>query len=336
MTERRSLLVALALLIALPAVAGAAPSRSAVEGTVAGVTSITWRGSAGFRLRVPRDLALPDDPVSTRIFLTGGTYAFVRFWSPKYCPAEFPHCATSMLTYTRELAESTFFGDPWRRRFGAGSDHFRSLGTPPTLIGGLNELYLMTDGTATVELRPRGVSGRVAYTAAGRIDAHVRRLPVHCEIAAQACDTAHGYADRMRMGGAAESVGASGYVESLTYNVSLPHEAAPGIYYQQPRSTRACVYPHPLNHASADPADHPTGCDVTGTTPDAVLDGAFGTYTETARAALNPQTMGFCTQMWDPDAKGKVYAGFQIPTVTNLPPPEYRTAYGIWFAYGIR
>lgn len=336
--RRWAAVAALAVVAGTATASPAAPAGAAASGTLAGTTSITWTGSAGFRLRVPRDVSLPAGWASTRLFVTGGTYAFVRMWAPGFCPADVtPHCTTFSLTYTKELADSAFFGADWRNKFGPGTDHWRELGTPPGLVGRTYELYLMTDGRATVELHPPELRGRTGYTATGRIAAQVRRLGADCGVATTvgiaACDPASGYGDRLRFGGAAAEPGGLGQVESIAYTASRFTGDSTAA---QPRMLRACVYPNGFDTAaSPDPAAHPTGCDVVSGSQR----GQFQSVVETSNEAASltsPRLLGIYTSAYNPEVRGRGYAGYRITTVADVPPPEFRAAYGIWFAYGIR
>jgi hypothetical protein len=329
----RRLAVALLLVVGVAQAAPAAPAppRSA-SGTLAGVTSITWTGNVGFRLRVPRLAELPDAYASTRVFLTGGTYAFVRMYPVGLCD-DARHCVVETLTYTRELADSAFFGPQSLGYLGPGSDHFRSLGTPPSISGLPYELYLMTDGRATVEFRPKGFAGRTAYTATGRISAHVERLAPKCTVALPACDTTHGYADAVRFGGTAHDVGRDGYAESYVYSADRNERLAPGIPKGQPHTARPCVYPSMFDRAASPRAeDHPLGCDLGGSDVDGVSEAALHTSMEVANSA-NVIGAGYCTSLMNVEASGPTYVGYRIPSAAGI---RYRTAYGIWFTWGIR
>lgn len=323
-----------AALTAVPASAATPLTVGAAQ--LAGRTEIQWTGNAGLTLRVPRLAALPEDPPHSRVFLTGGTYAFARFVRRGGCPGDLPaHCQISALTYTRHLANSEFFGPQWRASRGAGTDHDADFATTPAEFDrGDYDVYLFTDGHARLVLLPEGYSGTISVTAGRRVDGTVVKLPSWCHTNAP-CTPSTGYGDnRLRTGGASYRLTSLGVAEVLGYNAdaSPPAQVAPGVPYAQPHGFRPCLYPG-LYKGTSSPkvGDHPYGCDYTGADADAQSWAAQDTYGSVAWAATS--TGGLYRRDWNSEAKGDSYAGFQMITPANYYQPSYQDAYGLWFRY---
>jgi hypothetical protein len=313
----------LALALALtPTTAGARP-RATSTGTLAGVTRITWTGMKGLRLTVPRDASIP--PYAGLLTVRGGTYAFVRWYQTRACPAELgEHCNVEGISYTADF---------WRGADLPGRDHDVAIASPNAFRRGVYEMYLFTDGTATFEIEAKGLTGHADYLAAGRVSGRVERLDGRCPTAA--CDPANGYAGRVRFGGGARDVGRGGYAEALVWNVNTDDYAVNGVVpWTQPHVTGICVYPgwRGANTLSPDPADHPTGCDAAGTDPTNALYAATHTWDALATGAVG--TGGTFANEWNSEVTGKAYVGFQVANAYDLSKPS-AGAYGLWFTYGI-
>ena len=309
------------VLLAAPVHAHAVPRAvPAVRGDLAGVTSITWRGTAGFLLNVPKRVDLPaaDGP---RLYVRGGTYAFVRLVADGLCDPRLPrYCFAHQVSYTRDIGAHFYRGQP------PGFARDAHLGNPPGLERGTWQLYLFTDGVATLELRPSRLSGQRSYDARGHVDGGVRPLPTSCPTAG--CD-ADGYAGgRYVFGGASRSVGRLGYVESLAYSIDRTSYPVPGVGVPvvQPHPVHVCTYSG--GHA------HPLGCDVPGTRQETLVYDTDDAVNEVVLAAFGQS--GLMARIFSTDVTGDAYAGYRAGYVTDVPTDSVTAGYGIWFAYGIR
>jgi len=308
----------------MSAIATAAPVEARAV-TLAGKTTITWSGARGIRLDVPRKTELPPYG-GTRLFVKGGTYAFVRYIRFAECHPPYAYCNVQGLSYVRE------FADVYGQKFAPGIDHERQLTDPPILFKDSYDLYLFTDGFATLELNPKGLSGRVTRNAVGRINGTVGLAPSTCPSAG--CSAHDGYAGRLRFGGAARDVGPFGLAEMRVYNfdsVSYPVSGV-GVPYAQPHPGRACVYPSLFHKGSPSSADHPLGCDVVSPEVDDNVENAERLY---MFAGIGVTGYGGSVMVdRHPQANGRVYLGFQAANAYDLPKPRV-LPYAVSFRYGI-
>lgn len=324
---RRALVLASTALLLASTVAVAAPppaAPAAKRATLSTGTTITWTGAKGFVLRVPHKTSLPS--YGARLFLRGGTYAMVRM-RPALRGCGWGACGpTGYLDYTRTPA------DPWTYADGRGADHSALFGGErgPELVKADYELYLLTDGEATLTFDrtdlPRAAR---SYRAAGRIAGGLAWLPVRCPTAG--CDTTAGYAGRVRVGGLQVDVGRLGSVDVRV--AVYGRERPPTYQYPNSHGVRACVYPvSPIDPASPDPADHPWGCEVARDDADYTAFEASRTFN--GMLGVVPIHSGFESTAANSHASGKTYLGQQVVTAHDVSKP-YVVAYGVWFTYGI-
>jgi len=316
-----------AAVLAMPTSASAAGVPGTRHITLAGKTTITWSGARGIRLDVPRSATLPANG-GTRLWVRGGTYAFVRYIRFAECRPPHEFCNVQMLSYVREYA------DVYGNKSAPGLDHERLMTDPPVLVKDSYDLYLFTDGVATLELNPTGLSGRITRQAVGRVTGNVSMLPNACPTTG--CSAAAGYGDRLRFGGVTRDVGRFGYAETRTYNFDRTSYPVPGVGvpYAQPHPARACVYPSLFHEGSSSPADHPLGCDVVSTTSetDDNVENAQRLYMLAGSGVTGYG--GAVALDWHPQASGHVYLGFQAANAYDLPSPRV-LPYVLSFRYGI-
>jgi hypothetical protein len=306
--------------VALAATAGpAAPGTAAPRaraGVLTGDTTVEWRGTAGIRLRTDGAGSLPRE--SMTLFVRGGTYAFVSMLSdpqPPPCAAARAHCYGFFLAKFPAAGSFIFDERP-------GHDHLTRSPDQPRLSGRYLDLYLMTDGVATLRLRPTGHRGRSSYVAAGRISGLARELP-------RACATVCGSTavSEVAAGGAAFDFG-NRPGQLITHVVSTAPRAGP--VGGHPYTAHTCYYPQPFRPtASPDPRDHPHGCDLV---PDGPEDEA-GFVVADAFTSINVGG-GAWASWYHADITGKRYIGFRAGQAWVE--EGVNTGYGVWFHYGIR
>lgn len=305
-----------------PAVA--APARTVVA-DLRGVTTITWSGNAAIRLRVPKDVLVGES--SYRLTARRGSFVSIRgvpVPQPIGCKRDYglDWCAVVGIDWLKDVAETgghgTFATDPSR-------DFYATLNDPPVVSRGSWDLYLFTDRSATVEIRAPGLSGRASYVAGGRFTGRAVATSGPCRLATCSTDALD-----QRYGGDAFDVGRAGLVQTIVYGRTDAEEIVPGLGAAGSFLLRGCAYPNAdAPDASADPAKHPSGCDVAeSTTPADATNGA------TAEAGTGLPARG--RTMWGAgsyQASGRVYLGFRA---TAVAPGKARLgALLIWLRYGI-
>lgn len=312
--RRRVALAAVTLAVTAGAAVPSAAAPRARTGALTGDTTIEWRGTAGIRLRIPGTGSLPEK--SMTLYLRGGSYAFVSMLSdPQPSPCGAAHCHGFFLGKFPRAGSFAMDERP-------GHDHVTNAGTPPDLYGRHLDLYLMTDGVATLRLRPQGYRGRSSYVAVGKVRGLARELPGDC---ATVCgSTAVG---EVAAGGAVFDFGGRrGHL--VTHVVSTaPRPGVAGPPY--PWNAQTCYYPSlDRPEASADPRDHPYGCDLV---PNGADDAG-----PVAGEAFNALSVGGGSwASWNAgDVTGKRYIGFRAGQAWVEDGANF--GYGVWFNYGIR
>lgn len=313
------------------------PERAQGRAKLAGHTVVRWSGVKGMVLDNTREwLYLPLKRMDLR---TKGDFAYVSISPLRQPPAENcyygePHCEHFQLLYVRDYHRRSAFGLSW------------SIHDPPYLRarGGPIELYLLADGEATLELKPKGISekaprelkpksipGRASYVAGGKIVGGMEKLPTFCPT--PGCDPKTGYSDRYRVGGKTVDLGRLGYSAVVAYAVTRPG-TVPHSLQNQSQHVRACQYPNPaMPEASPQVSDHPWGCDLVGEPTDlnSMQVAAFETYNHVARAATP-----LSGRMWWNGLngmRGHQYIGYHAGSLG--PSPGNFGAYGIWYRYGV-
>lgn len=316
---RRSLL---SLVCAVTMLTGGGASAAPRVGQAASVslasrTTISWTGAKAIRLKVPADTQLPW--YGARLTVRGGTYAFVRIAFTRSCELEL-RCLKGYLSYTRDMAPFLASGD------GPGTDHLTRIGANHLYKADF-ELYLFTDGAATLTFDRTGLTGRAtSAVATGRVRGGVRPIPVTC--ATPACAPPSGYGGRVRLGGDTFDVGRGGSADFLVVTYDRATTPVVAGDYPNARTVRACAYPRGAGDPTpSDPSRHPYGCDTADR----------DTPVDAANAAVAVATAGkaYFLQGGNPSGAGRVWMGFQMATAHDLAEPVL-TTYGVFFEYGIR
>jgi hypothetical protein len=311
---RRSLVLVLAVAsLAMAGGAAAAPvPPRAKQVTLTRSTTITWSGSKGVRLVVPADAWLPT--YDARLFVRGGTYAFVRLVPTGYCMGHV-RCWIGAIDYTPGW--SRIFGNP----ADPGTDHWARI-DQDALHQGTFELYLFTDGVATLVFDSTRLGGAPnAVTAAGRVRGEVHDIKPTC--ATGDCTVRYGGMTRTVAGGD----GGASFVIVGNYDPDDIVAAVP-VGWPNVHTQQNCAYPSIYhNDVTPDPAAHPYGCDTDD--PEAHAHLANMAFGGVAGGRATFSTEG------NPSGRGSQYVGFQSVTGHTLGGAVV-SALGLWFDYGIR
>ena len=311
---------ALPLAVAVLAAAVAAPpthaAPRATRGRLTGDTTIVWSGTAGIVLDTKGTGSLPQKQMTLTV--KGGSFAFVSMFAdpqPKACDTEAPgaHCHGFHLALFPYAGEFVFDTRP-------GHDHMTKSPPSSNIVNRRLNVYLMTDGTATLRLRPNGYSGRSSYVAGGRIRGKAAKLPGSCDIACGSTPVSEFHA-----GGAVFDYGrAPGHVITIAYTRADDMQGSGAANH--PLSVRTCFYPNPFDpDASADPASYPHGCDgPTGADPLGATSGMVSSVT---------YGLGYYASWNSADRTGKQYVGFSAGAARLQ--EGVSAGYGVWFSYGI-
>ncbi len=330
--------LAVASLLILAPLAHASTAR-VVDGkpdaTLAGATEIDWIGNKGVLLNVPKPgVAAPQ--TAFRLYVTGGTYAFVRFMSASSC-AGYTRCDWNGITHEPTISDAL-------RSAGAsaGEDFVYLPTTPAEFLPGLNEFYLFSNGHARLVFGTSHLAGKLKLTARHTIQGEVKSLSQSCTTS-RWC-TAETPVGELKSGGATHNFGRNlGTVEyvaaSGTTRNGNPVSQAVG-YQEGQNDPVGCMYPSKADPlASPEPSRHPDGCDVTPVSADSANpvatspDGPFAwvdenqSYTQ-CLGNYECWVMGF-----DLDHKGSSYVGFRADRLS--PDSGTNTAWAIWYSYGI-
>ena len=298
--------------LALPAGQASAVPPRASSVTLSSHTTIAWTGVKGVRLVVPAEVSLPT--YGARLTLRGGSYAFVRIVPAGTCDGGH-RCLKGTIDYTHGMAP--YFAN----NEGAGADHWAVI-AGGNLVRSTYELYLFTDGAATLTFDRTGLRGaRTAVTAAGRARGEVRLLPVTC--AAPGCSPAEGHARRVWYGGEARDVGAAGSAAVLV--ATYDRAGTPVGDYPNERAPRGCAYPRGPGDTTAPRSD--TGCDMTDRDMPADVVNMGNSFVNYGKASFK--------QAANYSGHGAIWLGFQAVQAHDVADPVVQ-AHGIWFSFGIR
>ncbi len=305
------------------------------DATLAGTTEIDWTGAKGVLLQAPG--AIPAPQSAFRLYVTGGTYAFVRFMSATSC-AGYTRCDWNALTLEPTNAALV------RHQGTPDGQAFIYIGTDPAEFWpGLNEFYLFTDGHAKLVFTTSKLRGRLRVNAKRHITGEVKRLNRSCG-PSQGCspETAVG---ETTSGGAVhdfgESLGNSEYVVVSAESGDGSTASQDVSRVDNSDDPVGCMYPSRADpFASPDPALHPDGCDLTPVSVDTARPTAVDP--DAPGAWLNEnQTYWLCAgfyecfeQEFQLDQTGKNYVGFRATRIS--PDPGTSTGWAIWYSYGIR
>src|SRR4051794_5566165 len=197
------------------------------HGALLGATVIHWSGIKGITLDTDRDRLTMGFRKQIEISTTGSYAQAVLVPRNQIINCALiseANCYAINVFYVRDLEPYPIAGaDP--------QDGTLNVASEPI------DVYLFSDGDATLTLRPEGVDGEVAYSPTGTVAGKSERLPTFCPTAA--CDPSSGYAGAYAFGGDSFDVGDLGYASVLSYATSEPTD--------QSQHARACLYPTPPN-----------------------------------------------------------------------------------------
>lgn len=265
-------------------------------------------GASALRIRVPEISPPPtveDDEAHIKLRLQGGSFAFFGMNGLEDC--SIPGVDVCMQA-------SAFLVPAW------GAITASLVGTGEVRPG-IHELYFVTDGELTVTLNVDGLSGEMELSATGDVDAELRDLPRNCP--ATDC-TNVGY------GGLARTSDEKGYAASVAYS------RVPGFVgstevpnWVSSNSIVSCLYPSEIYPtASANPADHPHGCDLLPNDDDPNSGRLFLTR------AADPIGTGFLVLQHGRTKAGPVYAGYTAEQFGPMEPGSYH-AWAMWLIPGV-
>lgn len=314
------------VVVALLAVAGGAataPSEAAgppraARGVLGARTTLTWSGTAAIRLSVAHATRYADGDVD--LVVRGGSYAFVRLMQPYQpgCPDQYgPRCATDRVNWIRGIHDQALAALPEGRR------HEALFADPPVLPTPHLDVFLFTDGRATLTIRTTSLEGTTAYAPAARVHGRVQLLPTTC--IPLDCGTPEGRTNGLAYGGAMFDLAGPGWAEAYVMH-RADDTSAPS---SQLHGVAPCLYPNPSDKsAPADPADHPYGC-TDNRNSDSVRVATWATAAGFANS--NPTAAAVSQDLPWSGARGKQYIGFQA--LGAGPEASRTTAYGIWFRF---
>jgi len=306
------------------------------DAALAGTTEIDWSGAKGVLLRVPKVVAAPQS--AFHLYVSGGTYAFVRFMSATSCRhPDLVRCDWHALT--RDVTNSAAL-----RAAGAppGEDFTYVAGDPAEIEPGLNEFYLFTDGRAKLVFRTSSLPAHVRLNARRAIRGEVKSLNRSC--GPQSMCSGSTPVGELTSGGAVHDFGNSlGASEYVTASGERGGSTASDAVSNRDSSNTptGCIYPSYVDPAaSAEPSRHPFGCDISPVNPDPTNPGDVDPNGPSAWAGEN-QNYGVCAGT-DAcfamevafDRTGKSYVGFRAARVS--PDAGSSTGWAIWYSYGIR
>jgi hypothetical protein len=338
----RSLRLFAALVMASSAMA-AAPSANmrtspATAVPMAGeVTIIAAAGMSGIRLLVP-DIGVPirqDNELSTVDESYAGDFALVQTALPRgpgsNCLAVEEFCDHHRLLVVPDFQEPEDLPD----NNGLGQPHNSCQEEdfePCEIFTDVYEVYIAADAPLTFTLRFPALTGSVSYDATGTVNGLYEKAPV--------TDCPTDDCDRLAIGSSVRQFGTpdrNAMVVGYAYARASYERVANGIRSANAATigVEACTYPsYFVPSASANPADHPLGCDFTPTATDNG-DVQWDTgYLETyARETVQGLAV---TRNWPFLDGSDGYFGFNVRNESAA--PMYEGAHGawvVWFEQGI-
>lgn len=313
----KAILAALLLLGTLP---GPAVAAAGVIPQIAGRTTITFDGTSGIRLRIPEDVSLSQREF--HLTLEGADAAFGHLGPLDHlCRAGFESDDGEgqwCFDYSFVLM------DGWRM-----SPYTLAPGLE-TLRAGRIDLYMVTKGLVTMTFTVPELEGTVAYAATGLLDGTIVKHPVSCPAEGLTGCEHQGWGGQVFTGIASPAVVGSASYAQRPNKLSGPDVPTPGSI-----AIGSCIYPSSYNpEKSADPADHPRGCDpdeagaltfqsvyLTGTVnPLSVADAHL--RAELAETSTGPYYTGF--------------AGHQFESAEEVEGPGRYGSFGYWYSREIR
>ena len=299
----------------------AAPPLSA-RGVLGAETTLTWSGAAAIRLDVPKATQYRDGDVD--LWVSGATYAFVRFVGPAHpdCPQSVgPRCIQDRVNWLAAVhGDGGYLTGPVSRR------HEAAFGEPPLIMAPRLDVYLFTDGKATLRIRTTSLRGRTAYRPGARLHGKAVEIPQTC--VPLGCADQTGRSNGYTHGGMTFDLRGAGWADFYAINRADDRGTLP-TNGNQARAVTGCLFPNGDDpEASARAADHPRGCDDAGGTTDATVRTAGHAFNLGSHVVVGGATS--INMLWS-GARGPQYIGFQ--GLSAGPGPSRALAYGIWFRY---
>ncbi|HEV2888948.1 MAG TPA: hypothetical protein VGX28_01085 [Frankiaceae bacterium] len=302
--------------------AHAASPPLAARGVLGAETTLTWSGAAAIRLSVAGPTGYRGGDVD--LWVSGATFAFVRIMAPHQpedCPQTYgPRCLADRVNWVHGLHDSGAFDSlPVSHR------HDAFLAEPALLEAPHVDVYLFTDGKATLRIRTTTLRGHTAYRPGARFRGYAGEIPQTC--VPFGCGDATGRSNGYTYGGQTFDLQGAGWAEFYAINRADDRGTLPNNG-NQPRSIAGCMFPNWRKPAaSAEAKDHPYGCGDTsapGDAEDAAVTAAMehASGTSIGSNASNVPWSG---------AKGRQYIGFEAASAG--PGPSRALAYGIWFRF---
>ena len=305
------------------------PSASASDEPVeypefAGRTIIHATGITGMMLRLPSAVELPT--IGLNISLAPGTtYGRAVFRHEEYWDNRFPgicdFCFGSGIEYIPEAM--------------GNSPSIKNCQSPPSdhcaYDEGLVEIYIITNGSATLTIDLLGLEGTTELTATGAVDGYLDRLPVNCAPLPDCTNFAYGHV-RREIG-----VGKPGQVQVASWAV-IPSRfsPAPSVQNLGSVSAMACAYPGYWDpEGSPEPADHSMGCDDVASSDDPAGNDSLRNTDTFYLTAADRLLVGYIVWSGNAFAHGPVYVGYRAQWQAPVTGGGSHGAFASWLNEGI-
>ena len=301
-------LAMLGILAGVLSPASAEQASDIVYPTIAGQTTVRGSGVTGIKLRVPEDITWFTDNIEWSVSPDVNQFmAAIR--NQGDASEQCDLCFNG--TFVSGWPGAPFTEEPWN--IGECSNEAgQETGCP--IQAGIVEMYVISDGEVTVTMRFPELTGVVEVEATGDVDGVLERIPAEC--LDPACTVLGG--------GKVRTIGENG--RAAAAGVRAWAWAYPGTVNPNDTSAVACAHPGYFSDKSADPADHPYGCDIDDPLND-----------QSSQFLLPSPGLNGGGWFWS-DGSGKThgaqYLGFTARSVTTLEPSSIE-AWGYWVNEGI-
>lgn len=262
---------------------------------VAGTTVIHAEGVTGITLWLPEEARLFADDLKIEVGEgTKSSWTGFRVDSEPRPWCDF--CFTNFTSFYPEHEQQPDYAT-------CTGDDFSEVGC--RYDPGPLELYIASDGSVTLTVRFRNLSGSTELTATAGVDGTVKPLPVRECDPMPDCDSGFSY------GGETHEIGLDGR-PAVGWVVGFSRDRrGPGDFSVNPGvgDFKVCAYPSSLfaGSDSGDPADHPRGCDEEALPAPQVTTGGAGKNDVNWRAH-GKQYLGF--SVWNRALFGDALVGF--------------------------
>jgi len=276
---------------------------------ISGKTVIHSDGTGGVRLRIPDKLVL--DEADITLEADGPTFVVMG-------PASIGGTCNKVRNSAR-CVDYLIDHVPDRE----GLEVWVSTPSPPVMNAGLFDVYIVSSGPVTLEIRPRGLPGLSFLEVTAQIDATMERLPARC-LSTVGCH-------RHAFGGVTHTVRAPALVVVGVWAVLSRNEPR-GLIASN--AIRGCLYPYDDAAASTDPQDYPYGCNVLNESGS--LHGIFNNIARHATYLLNAiPGHDMASRSMNYYADGPQYTGYMAHSYA-VPEESGRVgAYGLWLNIGM-